>query len=257
MTMTISVSNQKGGAGKTTTSINVAGALNQRGHDVLLIDLDPQGHATEGLGFEEEYLKDDKSLFDLLPDFDQMDDAPELVVEHNEMDLLPSHQNMINAEDALSGVMKREERLKFLLEEIDGYEYILIDCPPNLGVLTDNAIVASRNVLIPAQARTTSIRALEMLFRQLGAMERPYGTIRELGLVANEVGTDGEAKEMMEWFRDVFESKDRAPVFEIRKRVALQRAWNNGVSIFEHDEECDMEAEYLAIAEHLEGFDER
>lgn len=257
MTMAISVSNQKGGAGKTTTSINVAGALNQRGRDVLLVDFDPQGHATEGLGFEDQYLKDDKSLFDLLPDFERMDEAPELVVEHLEMDLLPSHQNMINAEDTLSGTMKREERLKFLLEEIDGYDYIIIDCPPNLGVLTDNAIVATRNVLIPAQARTTSIRALEILFRQLGAMERPYGTIRELGLVANEVGTDGEAKEMMEWFRDVFEEKEYAPVFEIRKRVALQRAWNNGVSIFEHDKECDMEAEYLAIADHLEVIHER
>lgn len=257
MTMAISVSNQKGGAGKTTTSINVAGALNQRGRDVLLVDFDPQGHATEGLGFEDQYLKDDKSLFDLLPDFERMNEAPELVVEHLEMDLLPSHQNMINAEDALSGTMKREERLKFLLEEINGYDYIIIDCPPNLGVLTDNAIVATRNVLIPAQARTTSIRALEILFRQLGAMERPYGTIRELGLVANEVGTDGEAKEMMEWFRDVFEEKEYAPVFEIRKRVALQRAWNNGVSIFEHDEECDMEAEYLAIADHLEAIHER
>lgn len=254
--MIIAVSNQKGGTGKTTTTINAAGALNQRGNDVLLIDLDPQGHATEGLGFEDEYLKDDKNLFDVLPDFDQFDATTDLICEHPEMDLLPSHQDMINIEDALSGSMKREERLQMLLEEVEDYDYILIDCPPNLGVLTDNAIVASRNVLIPAQAKSTSIRALEILFRQLRAMERPYGEIRELALVANEVGTDGEAKEMMEWFKDVFEDKDRAPVFEIRKRVALQRAWNSGVSIFEHEEECDMEAVYHDIAEHVEGFDE-
>jgi chromosome partitioning protein len=254
--MQIAVTNQKGGAGKTTTALNVAGALNQRGNDVLLIDLDPQGHATEGLGFEDLYDADRDSLFDVLPDLDRQDDLPDLVVEHEEMDVIPSHESMINAEDELSNVMKREERLDMLLEGVDAvYDYVLIDCPPNLGILTDNAIIATKNVLIPAQAKSTSIRAIEILFKQLRSIESAYGEISELGLVANEVEVDGEADEMMEWFRDLFEDKENCPVFEIRKRVALQRAWNNGVTIFEHDEECDMEAEYLDVADHLEGLD--
>jgi len=254
--MRIAVTNQKGGAGKTTTAINVGGALNQLGYNVLLIDLDPQGHATEGLGFEDLYDADRDSLFDVLPDLDRKDDLPELVVSHEEMDVIPSHEAMINAEDELSNVMKREERLDMLLEGVDEvYDFVLIDCPPNLGVLTDNAIIATQNVLIPAQAKTTSIRAIEILFKQLRSIESAYGEITELGLVANEVEVDGEADEMMDYFKDIFDDKENCPVFEIRSRVALQRAWNNGVSIFEHEEECDMEPEYLAVADHLEGLD--
>ncbi|WP_126665218.1 ParA family protein [Haloterrigena salifodinae] len=254
--MRIGVTNQKGGAGKTTTTLNVAGALNQLGNDVLVIDLDPQGHATEGLGCEDLY--DDRerdSLFDVLPDLDRMDDLDQLIIEHDEVDAVPSHEKMINAEDALANVMKREERLDMLLEETDqDYDYVLVDCPPNLGVLTDNAIVATGNVLIPAQAKTTSIRAIKLLFKQLRSIESAFGDVDELALVANEVEVDGEADEMMDWFRNVFEDKDGCEVFEVRKRVALQRAWNNGVSIFEHEEESDMEDVYLDVARHLEAF---
>jgi len=251
--MRIAISNQKGGAGKTTTAINVAGALNDRGYDVLLIDLDPQGHATDGLGHADLYEADRLSLFDVLPDLDGMGRLDELVVDHPEMDLVPSHEAMINAEDELAGAMKREERLRMLLDGSDSqWDHVLIDCPPNLGVLVDNAIVAAPNVLIPAQAKTTSKRAINLLFKQLRAIESAFGDIDELGLVANEVGVDGEADDMMAWFKDIFESKHGREVFEIRKRVALQRAWNNGVSIFEHDEDCDMEAEYQRIAAHIE-----
>lgn len=256
--MRLGVTNQKGGAGKTTTTLNVAGALNQRGHDVLVIDLDPQGHATEGLGFEDLYDDSDRdSLFDVLPDLDRMGDLEQLAVEHQEVDVVPSHERMINAEDELANVMKREERLDMLFNESDAdqrWDYILVDCPPNLGVLTDNAIVATGNVLIPAQAKSTSIRAIELLFKQLRSIESAFGDVDEVGLVANEVGVDGEAEEMMEWFKDIFEDRENCEVFEIRKRVALQRAWNAGVSIFEHEEDCDMEEVYLDVAEHLEDY---
>jgi len=256
--MRIAISNQKGGAGKTTTALNVAGALNQLGNDVLLIDLDPQGHATEGLGFEDLYDDPERdSLFDVLPDLERMEELDQLVVEHQEMDCVPSHETMINAEDELANVMKREERLDMLLEESgadDRWDFILVDCPPNLGVLTDNAIVATGNVLIPAQAKSTSIRAIELLFKQLRSIESAFGDVDELALVANEVEVDGEAEEMMEWFKDVFEDREGCDVFEVRKRVALQRAWNNGVSIFEHSEECDMEPVYLDVGRHLEEY---
>ncbi|MEZ3118218.1 ParA family protein [Halobaculum sp. MBLA0147] len=250
----IAITNQKGGAGKTTTTINVAGALSRRGYDVLVIDLDPQGHATEGLGFGDSYdARDRDSLYEVLPDLDRLDELESLVVTHDEMDLVPSHQRMINIEDELANARRREERLGMLLDDADtAWDVVLVDCPPNLGILTDNAVVATGQVLIPAQARSTSIRAIEQLFRQLRSIETAFDDVDELGLVANEVGTDGEAEEMMDWFKETFENKEHCEVFEIRKRVALQRAWNNGVSIFAHGEECDMEAEYDAIAGHLE-----
>jgi len=256
----LAIAAQKGGVGKTTTTKNLAGALNALGNDVLAVDLDPQGHLSEGLGFDESYTKDVKSLFDVLPDLQRQDELDDLIREHPEMDVVPSHQDMINIEDALSSVANREKRLAMCLDELQrDYDHVLIDCPPNLGVLTDNAILAAPNVLIPAEAKSTSIRALEILFRQFRGLESAFADteIRELALVANEVIDDGEADEMMDWFKENFEDKRDIPVFEVRKRVALQRAWNNGVSIFEHEESCDMEDVYLAIAEHLEGFDER
>ncbi len=244
--------------GKTTVGINVAGALNARGRDVLFVDLDPQGNATEGLGFREAYDEDPPSLFDVLTDPEHRDSFPDLVRDHPEMDVVPSNIDMTAAEPELTLSRRGGEQLALALETVeDDYDYVLVDCPPHLGYLTDNGLHATRNVLIPALAESTSKRALELLFDHVESLELDYDiTIAERGVVANRVESTNEGRTMLDWFDEAFPD---IPVWEVRKRVALQRAFSEGVSLFEYDPEVDMTETFLAIAANLDeqfGFDD-
>lgn len=247
----LAVSNQKGGVGKTTIAVNVAGALNQRGQDVLLIDLDPQGNATEGLGFSDAYDAEPPSLFDVLTDTERRGEINHLIEEHAEMDVVPSNIDHHHTEREMTHVRRPTEQLALTLEELDQeYDYVLIDCPPSLGHLTDNALYAAQNLLIPALAESTSKRAVELLFDHVTSIERDFDiSIQERVLVANRVEETNEASEMIDWFARAF---DDTPRFEVRKRVALQRAHSAGASLFEYDSGTDMCDVFLDIAATLD-----
>lgn len=252
----LTLSNQKGGVGKTTVAINVAGALSQRGHDVLFVDLDPQGNATEGLGFPEAYDAEPPTLFDVLTDASQRDHLEDLILDHEEMSVIPSNIDMTAAEPELTMARRGSEQLALALDTLDrDFDWIIVDSPPNLGFLTDNALHATQNVLIPALAESTSKRALELLFDHIEMLELDFEEvdaefeIRDRGLVANRVENTGEAEDMMEWFELGF---DDVPVWEVRKRVDLQRAFSKGVSIFEYKPELDMCTVFDDIAAGLE-----
>ncbi|MFC4360422.1 ParA family protein [Halobium salinum] len=247
----IVVSNQKGGVGKTTVAINAAGALAYRGADVLVVDLDPQGYLTTGVGYDEAYTQEPPSLYDALTDPGEHD-VSALVYEHDEFDVLPANIDMFNLEQELVSAMRGRERLSMLLEDVEGYDFVVVDCPPSLGILTDNALLACPNLLIPAEAEDTSIRALDLLFKQIDTLEDNYGTsINERALVVSNVDypLDGEQKGMLEWFDDTF--ADRIPVYELRSRAAIKRAFNAGVSMFAHDEDCDQREVLLDLADHF------
>ena len=247
----LAVSNQKGGVGKSTVALNIAGALGERSQNVLLVDLDPQGYLTSGVGLDDEYTAPSPSLNDALkaPDEYAVED---LVVAHEEFDVLPANIDMFSLEQELVSGMRGRERLSMLLDEVTGYDFLVVDCPPSLGLLTDNALLACENVLIPAEAEDTSIRAVELLFKQIDSLEDNFGaSIQEEALVVSNVDypLDSEQQGMLDWFDETF--SDRIPVFEIRNRAAIKRAFNAGASIFGHNEECDQADELLRIADYF------
>jgi len=198
------VTNAKGGTGTTTIAINVAGALNELGRDVLFVDLDPQGNATEGLGLLSAYDEPPPSLFDALTGRLAPGKIEGLVDHHAEMDVLTSNVDMLQAEHELTvadliakakdgsidvdpadvapvarsidvddvGTDHALDRLDAVLSAIDdGYDYVIIDSPPFYGQLTDAGIYAARNVLVPALTEASSERAIELLITQIAALE--------------------------------------------------------------------------------------
>ena len=156
----VSVANQKGGVGKTTTTVNFSTILAKRGKKVLLIDTDPQGNATSGLGIEKE---SDLSTYDLLI----TDVAAEDIIQETGIKNLyisPSNMNLAGAEVQLVSMMSREQRMKEKLDVIkDKFDFILIDCPPSLGLITLNAFTASDSVLIPVQCEYYALEGLGQL----------------------------------------------------------------------------------------------
>lgn len=160
----ISVANQKGGVGKTTTTVNLSTILAKRGKRVLLIDTDPQGNATSGLGVEKE---DGLSTYDLLIDDTNADEIIQKTSIKN-LDICPSNMNLAGAEVQLVSMMSREQRMKEKLDTVKNeYDYILIDCPPSLGLITLNAFTASDSVLIPVQCEYYALEGLGQLLNTI------------------------------------------------------------------------------------------
>lgn len=169
MSKIISVANQKGGVGKTTTTVNLCTILAKKGKKVLLIDADPQGNATSGLGVEKEA---ELSTYDVLVNDTKMDEAV-INTEIKNLDVCPSNISLAGAEVELVSMMSREQRLKEKLDEVeDKYDYILIDCPPSLGLITLNAFTASNSVLIPVQCEYFALEGLGQLLNTINLVKK-------------------------------------------------------------------------------------
>ena len=165
----VSIANQKGGVGKTTTSINLSTILAKKGKKVLLIDADPQGNATSGLGIDKEI---DKSIYDVIINEVNIKETLKDTMVKN-LKVCPSNINLAGAEVELVSLMSREHRLKERIDEIKGdYDYIIIDCPPSLGLITLNAFTASDSVMIPVQCEYYALEGLGQLINTVNLVRR-------------------------------------------------------------------------------------
>lgn len=166
----IAIANQKGGVGKTTTSINLSACLAEQGKKVLVVDIDPQGNATSGLGIDKNALEN--TVYELFIEECNMEDCiQEEALEH--LDVLPSNVNLSGAEIDLIGIDGREYILKNLLTDIkDNYDFVIIDCPPSLNILTVNAMVTADTVLVPIQCEYYALEGLSQLIHTINLVKK-------------------------------------------------------------------------------------
>ncbi len=252
----VGITNQKGGVSKTTNTINVAGALADRGHNVLAADLDPQGYLTNRLEQRDAYTADSPTLLDALEE--PQDVALEdIIVSHPEFDVLPSNVDMFRTvQELIASGWKPLERLRLLFDHgdvDDRYDFVIVDAPPSLGPINDNVLLATEHILVPVETDEVMKLALEHLLNQIETLEKRYETsITELGIIVSDIHypLDNEQQGMIKWFENFGE---HVPVFEVAHRVAISRSIKRGGSIFgSNAEQTDQQEAYLTIAEELE-----
>jgi chromosome partitioning protein len=248
---TIAIANQKGGCGKTTTSVNLSVALAKKGRRTLLIDLDPQGHSTVGFGYEPDEIE--KTIYDTLAKSQISISEVILETKFEQLELAPSNVLLSGVEIELTSVVGREFVLTEALKEImDYYDMCVIDCPPSLSLLTLNGLVASDDVVIPVQAHYYAMEGLKQLFETAGIINEQLHpcNINILGLLLTFVDQKTvlgrqTQNQMRKYFGDL--------VFEtvIHESVRLAEAPSTGEPIFGYAPESRSAAQYMALAEEI------
>jgi chromosome partitioning protein len=242
----IALANQKGGVAKTTTTLNLGVAFKEMGHRVLLIDLDPQGNLTMSQGMNPDSIE--RSMFDVLVHKIPISD----VIEHIEVDLAVSSIDLAGAELALSSMIGRERALeKALVEVRDKYDFILIDTPPSLGLLTINAFVAATGVIVPVQCEYLSLRGLVQLENTLAMVrENLNQQVGVEGIVATMYdGRTLHSREAIEILEENF--GDLVYKTRIRKTVRYAEAPVKGTSVLKYDPTGSAAEAYRELAKEV------
>jgi chromosome partitioning protein len=248
MAITIAVANQKGGVGKTTTAVNIAGALARSGAPTLLVDLDPQGNATTSLGLNKQALEVTayEVLIGSVPPYSAVQPTGRA-----EYSIVPATQNLAGAEVELVQVERREWRLAESLAQVGDFDYILIDCPPSLGLLTLNALCAADYVLIPLQCEYL---ALEGLAQLKGTVDRVRQHLNHrlamIGVVTTMYdGRTNLAQQVLEEVRRYFPNH----IFErpVPRSIRAGEAPSYGKLLIEYDPQSRASAAYTALAQEI------
>lgn len=245
----VAFTNKKGGVGKTTTAVNMAAYCADFGKKVLLVDIDSQGNATTGLGFSKSSLK--KSVYNVLVEGEPVENNI-LPTQVKLLDILPANVDLTGAEVDIVYKRNRERILKEALSKIrDNYDYIFIDCPPSLGLLTINAWVAADSVIIPLQAEYYALEGVSQLMNTIAMVKQHLNPALQIeGVVITMY--DGRAliaKQITTEIKKFFKSK----LYEIivPRNVRLAEAPSHGVPVMLHDTKCTGARAYRALTEEF------
>ena len=245
----VAVANQKGGVGKTTTSVNLSSCVAYRGKKVLLIDLDPQGNTTTGLGIDKRNLG--KSTYDTIINEEPAENVVIPTCQEN-LFLMPASVRLAGAEIELVSLMSREHRLGTALEEIENdYDYIFIDCPPSLGLLTLNALAAADAVLVPIQCEYYALEGLSQLMETVKLVQKHLNkglTVEGVVLTMFDSRTNLSI-EVVEEVRKYFKNKVYGTI--IPRNVKLSEAPSYGLPIIMYDSKSKGAEAYLKLADEF------
>ncbi|MGV8906808.1 MAG: ParA family protein [Acetobacterium sp.] len=249
MAKIVAVFNQKGGVGKTTTTINLTTALSMAGFRVLVIDIDPQGNTSSGFGIDKYNLE--KSVYDGIIHGDSLKEII-LTTTFKNLHILPSNPDLAGAEIELSNLTQRELRLKNAVKDVqEYYDYIFIDCPPSLGLLTINALSMTNSVLIPIQCEYYALEGVGQLMNTISLVKQGLNPQLEIeGVIMTMFDSRTNlSNEVVDEVVDFF--KDKVYETMIPRNIRLAEAPSYGQTIFEYANTSKGSKAYLALAKEF------
>ncbi len=244
----IAIANQKGGVGKTTTAVNLSACIAQEGKKTLMIDIDPQGNATSGLGIDK---KVSKSIYDVIINDEEISDTLQKTMVDT-LQVCPSNINLAGAEIELVSVISRENRLKFALSKIrDQYDYIILDCPPSLGLITLNALTAADTVLVPIQCEYYALEGLGQLMSTVDLVQKHLNSELDVeGVVLTMFDARTNlSNQVVEEVKRYFDKKVYRTV--IPRNVRLSEAPSHGLPISIYDPKSKGAQCYVQLAKEI------